>query len=124
MPSLTSIVEISTRALAGVTPHTLTAKQLNSSLQALKEVDIHEAIDEYWTDLPSKPEVESEIIAWKKLMHDKGKELSHQVNVLNHELSRIKEMHAALGLEQLDDLIHLAQKIIRPLYNFTSQLTY
>ena len=120
--SLTSIVETCTDALAAITPQTLTPEYLDSSLEILNNVDINKAIDKYWTDLPTSPEQDNEIPEWKNQIHEKARDLNKRVTSLNQELSRIKEMQAALKIPQLEELIHAGQRIVRPIYNFTSQL--
>ena len=120
--SLTSIVENCTNALAAITPHTLTPEKLGSSLQILQGVDINDAIDEFWADLPPSPDQDNKLSAWKKDMHNKARDLNHHLTGFNHELSRVKEMQAALKIPQLDELIHAGQLVIRPIYNFTAQL--
>ena len=120
--SLTSIVEACTNALAAITPQTLTPEKLGSSLQILQSVDINDAIDHFWANLPTSAEQETENSKWRKEIHEKAKDLNHHLTGFNHELSRIKEMQAALNIPQLDELIHAGQLVIRPIYNFTAQL--
>ena len=122
MSSITTIIETATRALAGVTPGTLTSDQLNSSRQMLDAIEINEAIDIYWRELPGKPEKEDELPEWEALMREKGKEINRELHLLNEELSRIKSLHNTLNLDALEPLIKSAQEIIRPMYNFTAAL--
>lgn len=120
--SLTSIVETCTEALAAITPQTLTPQNLDNSLKTLDAVDINDAIDHFWANLPSFSGDEKKEVAWKNDIHKRALDLNHNLTSFNHELSRIKEMQAALKIPQLDELIHAGQRVIRPIYNFTSQL--
>jgi len=122
MSSINTIIEAATGALAGVTPGTLTSDQLNSSRQTLDAIDINEAIDVYWRELPEKPEKEDELPEWEALMRGKGKEINRELHLFNEELSRIKSLRNTLHLDALEPLIKSAQEIIRPLYNFTAAL--
>ena len=40
----------------------------------------------------------------------------------NRELTRIKQMQEALNIPQLEELIHAAQQVIRPVYALTAGL--
>ena len=122
MASLTTIIESCTAKLASVTPRSLTAEMLSGSREFFEKMDINEAIDQYHQALPPKPEEEEQLAEWEQLMHAKADELNKATSALNKELARLKEMQAALPVAQLEDLIHAAQAIIRPLYNFTSGL--
>lgn len=96
---------------------------MDSSLSTLKSVDLDEAVNLYWQSLPAKPERQQEQPGWENLMHQKGKDLNHQLKRFNDELSRIKNMQAALNIPQLDVLIHAAQDVIRPMYDFSARLS-
>lgn len=123
MSSINTIIESCTAALAAITPENLTPAQLDSSLGALRSVKVNDVIDEYWSSLPEKPEKENEVPAWENENHLRGKQLNQDLKLFNDELSRIKTMQAALNVPQLDSLIQAAQAVIRPLYNFSAQLT-
>jgi len=123
MPSLGSIVETCTGALARVTPQDLSPDTLEAAMSMLKGADVGQAIDQYLASLPAKPENERDLPDWEALMREKAKELNRDAHAFNTELSRIKEMHNRLNLPQLDELIRAAQDIIRPLYNFTACLS-
>ena len=118
-----TIIESAVKALEGVSPGNLTTDQLNGSIQVLESLDVNDAIDQYWNNLPEKPEKDKDLQAWEKKVHQLGKELNHQLHGLNDELSRVKDIRNNLSLPALDPLIKAAQEIIRPLYNFTAQLT-
>jgi hypothetical protein len=123
MSSIKTIIESGTQALLEMTPGTLTPARLDSSLSILRSFNVNTAIDDYWNELPEKPEKENEIDAWEKENHQRGKELNQGLKLFNDELSRIKNMQAALNIPQLDTLIHAAQEVIRPLYDFSAQLS-
>jgi hypothetical protein len=123
MSSIKTIIENCTRALSGVTPENLTPSRLDSSLSILRSFNINDAIDDYWDKLPEKPENENEIPAWENENHRLGKEINHDLKLFNEELNRVKKMQAALNIPQLDTLIHAAQEVIRPLYDFSAQLS-
>ena len=122
MSSLNTIIQTATSALAEVRPETLTSDQLNRSIQSLESLDVNEAIDVYWRNLPEKPEKEQELPGWEELMHEKGKAINRELHLFNDELSRLKSLHNTLHLAALEPLIKAAQEIIRPLYHFTAQL--
>ena len=122
MSSINSIIKTATMALAGVRPESLTSDQLNSSKEILDALKIQDAIDEYWRNLPEKPEKDDELPGWEAKMREKGKEINHELHQFNEELSRIKSLQQTLSLDALDPLIKSAQQIIRPLYDFTSSL--
>jgi hypothetical protein len=122
MPSLTTIIDNCIQALSGVTPQNLTPGQMDSSLTVLKSIDLDDAISEYWESLPPKPESLQDQAAWEHLMHQKGNDLNHHLKLFNNELTRIKNMQAALNIPQLDTVIHAAQGVIRPLYDFSTRL--
>ena len=88
----------------------------------LDAIEINEAIDIYWRELPGKPEKEDELPEWEALMREKGKEINRELHLLNEELSRIKSLRNTLHLDALEPLIKSAQEIIRPMYNFTAAL--
>jgi hypothetical protein len=123
MASLTTIIDNCIQALSGVTPDNLTPIQMDSSLNVLRSVDLDEAISDYRENLPPRPESLQELAAWEHIMHQKGNDLNHHLKMLNTELTRIKTMQGALHIPQLDVLIHAAQDVIRPLYNFSAQLS-
>jgi hypothetical protein len=122
MPSLNTIIDNCVNALTGVTPQTLTPFQMDSSLSVLKSVNLDEAVSEYWEALPSKPESVHDQAAWEQLMQQRGTELNQRLSLLNTELTRIKNMQGALHIPQLDELIHAAQGVVRPLYDFSARL--
>lgn len=95
---------------------------MDSSLKVLRSVDLDEAISDYWENLPPRPESLQEQAAWKHIMHQKGNDLNHHLKMLNTELTRIKNMQGALHIPQLDVMIHAAQDVIRPLYDFSARL--
>lgn len=95
---------------------------MDSSLALLRSFDLDAAITSYWEELPPKPESLQDQPAWENLMHQRGKELNHQLKLLNTELSRVKNMQAALHIPQLEELIHAAQAVIRPLYDLSARL--
>jgi hypothetical protein len=123
MVTIRSVVETCATALAGVTPQNLTPAVLDAAMEVLQKAEINEAIDQYARSLPSKPEDNAELPEWQSLVHQNALDLNHSASLFNKELSRIKDMQQALNIPQLDTLIHAAQQIIRPLYNFTSQLS-
>jgi hypothetical protein len=123
MSSIKTIIESCTAALAAVTPETLTTAQLDGSMATLRSFNINDAIDEYWSSLPEKPENDEDISTWETENHNRGKMLNHDLKLFNDQLTRIKTMQAALKVPQLDTLIHAAQDVIRPLYNFSAQLS-
>jgi hypothetical protein len=95
---------------------------MDSSLSVLKSVNLDEAVSEYWEALPSKPESVHDQAAWEQLMQQRGTELNQRLSLLNTELTRIKNMQGALHIPQLDELIHAAQGVVRPLYDFSARL--
>ncbi len=123
MTSIKTIIENCTQALSEVTPENLTPARLDSSLSILQSFNVNNAIDDHWDSLPEKPEKENEIPAWENENHRIGKEVNHHLKLFNEELNRVKKMQAALNIPQLDTLIHAAQEVIRPLYNFSAQLS-
>jgi hypothetical protein len=123
MSTINTIIESCTAAVAAVTPENLTPAQLDSSLATLRSFNVNDAIDEYWNSLPEKPENEHDVPTWENENHLRGKMLNHNLNLFNDQLSRVKTMQAALNVPQLDTLIHAAQDVIRPLYNFSAQLS-
>ncbi|HLO79327.1 MAG TPA: hypothetical protein VK166_00125 [Chitinophagaceae bacterium] len=123
MSAIKTIIDKSIGALAGVTPENLTPAQLDRSLSILQTTNVNNAIDDYWDSLPEKPENENEIPNWENENHKRGNEINHNLKLLNEELNRIKRMQDALNIPQLDTLIHAAQEVIRPLYDFSAQLS-
>jgi hypothetical protein len=123
MSAIKTIIESSIGALTGATPGNLTTAQLDSSLSILQSINVNNAIDDYWNNLPEKPENQDEIPAWENENHQRGKEINHDLKLFNEELNRVKKMQAALNIPQLDTLIQAAQEVIRPLYNFSAQLS-
>lgn len=123
MASLQTIIAGSIQALSQVTPQTLTSDQLRSSIDTLENFNVNEAIDNYWEGLPSKPETDHDQPEWEKQVHKIGADLNHSLTAFNQELNRVKDMQAALKVPQLEEVIHAAQRVIRPIYSFTSQLT-
>ena len=109
--------------MAAVTPENLTPAQLDSSLDTLRSFNINDAIDEYWSSIPEKPDNDQDVPSWETENHQRGKLLNHDLKLFNDQLSRIKTMQAALNVPQLDTLIQAAQDVIRPLYNFSAQLS-
>lgn len=120
--ALNTIIDNCIVALTGVTPQNLTPDQMDSSLAVLRSVDLDDAISEYWEALPAKPESVHEQAVWEHLMHQKGHDLNHHLKMFNAELTRIKNMQGALHIPQLDEMIHAAQGVIRPLYDFSARL--
>jgi hypothetical protein len=47
---------------------------------------------------------------------------SFQGRMVKQELNRIKEMQSALHIPQLDELIHSAQQVLRPIYDLTARM--
>jgi hypothetical protein len=123
MSAIKTIIETSIEALAAVTPENLTPAQLDSSLSILQSTDVNDAIEDYWDRLPEKPENETELPAWESDNRRRGKEFNHHLKLFNDELTRVKKMQDALHVPQLDTVIHAAQQVIRPLYNFSAQLS-
>lgn len=123
MDSIKTIISSCTAALAGITSKNLTPAQLDSSIATLRSFNVNETIDDYWQALPEKPEKEQDIPAWENDNHALGKALNHDLKLFNDELTRVKTIQAALNIPQLDHLIHAAQEVIRPLYNFSAQLS-
>jgi hypothetical protein len=123
MSSIKTIIESCTGALAGVTPENLTPAQLDSSLDTLRSFNINDVIDAYWESLPEKPDNDQDNPAWENENHSRAKMLNHDLKLFNDQLSRVKIMQAALNVPQLDTLIQAAQEVIRPLYNFSAQLS-
>ena len=122
MSSINTTIREAIKALADVKPDNLTVDQLKQSKETLDAIDINDVIDNYWRTLPAKPGNESELSDWERQMREKGKEINHDLHLFNDELSRIKSIQHTLDLNALEPLIKSAQQIIRPLYNFTSQL--
>jgi hypothetical protein len=122
MSSINTTIQEAIKALAAVKPETLTVDQLKQSRETLDAININDVIDNYWRSLPAKPENESDLSAWESQMREKGKEINHDLHQFNDELSRIKSIQHTLDLDALEPLIKSAQQVIRPLYNFTSQL--
>lgn len=123
MTSIHTIIKGCTDALAAVTPDNLTDEQIVSSLSILRSFNVNDAVDDYWESLPEKPDNITELSDWETENHQRGKAMNHELKLFNDELTRIKNMHAALNLPQLEDIIHAAQDVIRPLYNFSAHLT-
>jgi hypothetical protein len=123
MSSIKAIIESGIQALIEITPGTLTPARLDSSLSILRSFNVNNAIDDYWSKLPEKPENDHEIPAWENQNHRLGKEFNHDLKLFNEELNRVKKMQGALNIPQLDTLIHAAQEVIRPLYSFSAQLS-
>jgi hypothetical protein len=123
MSSIKAIIETCTAALAAVTPENLTPAQLDSSLDALRSIQINEVIDEVWESLPEKPDNDEDVPAWENENHSRATTLNHDLKLFNDQLSRVKTMQTALKIPQLDTLIRAAQEVIRPLYNFSAQLS-
>jgi hypothetical protein len=123
MSSIKTIIDDCTRALSEITPENLTPARLDSSLSILRTSNVNKAIDEYWDLLPEKPENENDIPAWENQNHLLGKEINHDLKLFNEELNRVKKMQAALNIPQLDTLIDAAREVIRPLYDFSAQLS-
>jgi hypothetical protein len=123
MASIQTIVETATRTLAEIKPENITADLLSSSILKFGSLDVNEAIDQYWRELPEKPENEQDLPAWENKMQLLGKSLNHHLHGFNEELNRVKNMRSTLSLPALDPLIKAAREIIRPLYDFTAQLT-
>jgi len=123
MTSIRTIIEQCTSALAELTPETLTNEQLHRSIDRITAFRVNDAIDDYWDSLPERPDHENELPAWEKDMHQRAKLLNHDLRIFNDELNRIKNIQSALRVPQLEPLIHAAQEVIRPLYNFSAQLS-
>ncbi len=123
MSSIHSIIQSATTALAELSPQTLTIDHINSSTQKLDAININDAIDEYWRSLPPKPEEENRLSEWEASMREKSKEINHDLHQFNEELKRVKSMKQTLSLDALEPLISAAQQIIRPLYDFTAELS-
>jgi hypothetical protein len=123
MSAIKTIIDTSIAALAGVTPENLTPAQLDSSMAILQSSKVNDAIDTYWDSLPEKPENENDVPAWENENHRRAMEINHNLRLFNEELNRIKIMQSALNIPQLDTLIHAAQEVIRPLYDFSAQLS-
>ncbi len=122
MDTLDDAIEKAAAALKAITPSTLTPQQLEFSLRALKETDIHTLIDEFNASLPAEPEDEDEKEAYKKMMQQKADELNKKIDPLKDALEEVKKLRSTLNLAALDDIIKAAQKIIRPLYNVTAAM--
>lgn len=122
MSSIHSIIYSATAALSEITPETLSTDRINNSRSRLDAIHVNEIIDNYWNDLPPKPDKESDWPKWESEMIENGNSINHELHRMNEELSRLKSLRQTLSLDQLDPLIHSAQEIIRPLYNFTAQL--
>jgi hypothetical protein len=122
MTSIQTLIDTATRALVDVNPGSITPDQLNLSRQTLESLEVNDAIDQYWENLPEKPENERDLTEWEKQMHQLGKEINHQLHGFNEELSRVKQLRYTLGLPALDTIVSAAREIIRPLFNFTAQL--
>lgn len=125
MTSLTSIIEQSTRALVEITPQTLTPEQLSAAMNTLNALPVAESIHAFEATLPPVPNKDEEMDEKPDTqgdLHEQKDQLNKKVSSLKQELNRIKEMQAALNIPQLDDLIHSAQQILRPIYDLTARM--
>lgn len=122
MESLTTILESCTTTLSAITPDRITANSLSGSKDLLEKIDIHDAIDQYQASLPARPEEEGQVAGWQELMQERSDALNTLAAAFNRELTRIKQMQEALNIPQLEELIHAAQQVIRPVYALTAGL--
>jgi SMC interacting uncharacterized protein involved in chromosome segregation len=120
--ALTDAIQKTAAALKAITSSTLTAQQLGSSLRIMKATDIHALIDEFNASLPAEPEDEHEKEAYKKAMQQIADELNKKIDPLKDALEEVKKLRSTLNLTALDEIIKVAQKIIRPLYNVTAAM--
>ena len=125
MTSLTSIIEQSTHALAEITPQTLTPEHLSAAVNTLNALPVAETIHAFEATLPpvpNKDEEMEELVDTQGDLHEQKDQLNKKVSSLKQELNRIKEMQSALHIPQLDDLIHSAQHVLRPIYDLTARM--
>ncbi len=123
MLSLKTIINSAIDVLSSIRPENLTSEHLNGSTKTLESIDVSKAIDTYWRQLPSKPEDDASVPEWRKDMHHRGVDLNKDLHELNEQLSRLKTLHSTLNLHALEPVIYAAQGIVRPLYQFTAQLS-
>ncbi|MFN5648824.1 MAG: hypothetical protein ACK57D_12410 [Sphingobacteriales bacterium] len=125
MTSLTSIIEQSTRALVEITPQTLTPEHLSAAMTTLNALPVAEAIHAFEATLPTVPNKDEElkeVADTQGDLHEQKDQLNKKVSSLKQELNRIKEMQSALHIPQLDELIHSAQQVLRPIYDLTARM--
>ncbi len=122
--TLTSIIVESTQALALISAQTLTPDHLMAARKTLESLPVTEAIHAFEAALPPVAQGDEEDLAAERQgdMHDKADQLNKQVSNLKHELDRIKDIQAALHIPQLEELIHSAQQVLRPIYALTSRM--
>lgn len=125
MTSLTSIIEQSTRALVEITPQTLTPEHLSAAMTTLNTLPVAETIHAFEATLPPVPNKDEELEELADTqgdLHEQKDQLNKKVSSLKQELNRIKEMQSALHIPQLDELIHSAQQVLRPIYDLTARM--
>lgn len=125
MTSLTSIIEQSTRALVEITPQSLTPEHLSAAMSTLNNLPVAETIHAFEATLPPVPNKDEELEEGSDTqgdLHEQKDQLNKKVSSLKQELNRIKEMQSALHIPQLDELIHSAQNVLRPIYDLTARM--
>ncbi len=122
MLSLYESINNASAVLRALSPSTLTREQVESTKKALESIDISALLEGYAKGLPVKPADGSGLDEYRKIVQQKADELNKKIDILHDALEEVKKMRKTLNLPALDPVIQSAQKIIRPLFNFTASM--
>jgi hypothetical protein len=122
MSSLYESISQASTALQSLSPSALTHENLESVQGILEGIEINTLLDEFAKELPAKPGDEDKKNEYRTIVQNKADELNKRIDPLLEALDRIKKIRLTLNLPALDPVIQAAQKIIRPLFNFSSSM--
>lgn len=122
MQQLIDAIHKAHRLLVQVNAGTLTPQLLSNTEARLNEIDVHSILENYSRSLPVKPEEEDE--NYNGQINAIADQINKELAPLNNTLEKIKQLRETLNLPALDGIISLAQKIVRAIYLFTSNLNF
>jgi len=120
MQQLIDAIHKAHRLLLQVNASALTPQLFSSIEIGLNEIDVHPIVENYSRDLPVKPEEENE--NHNRQINAIADQINKELAPLNSTLEKIKQLRETLNLPALDGIISLSQKIVRTIYQFTSNL--
>ena len=122
MQQLIEAIHKAHQLLLQVKADALTQQLLSLTEKQLNAIDVHQIIEEYARSLPEKNNEEDEDESYKKQLNTISDHINKELAPLNSSLGKIKQLRETLNLPALDGIIGSSQKIVRAIYQFTSNL--
>lgn len=122
MQKLIDAIHKAHQLLLQVNAGALTPQLLSLTEKGLQEIDISNILKELTQSLPQKSDEKSNDENDIKQLNTIADRINTELASLNSSLAQIKQLRETLNLPALDGIITSAQKIVRPIYAFTSNL--